>query len=239
MTDIEGYWKTGFPNVEGWVHGGLLPYVQLIGRVQAEASIRGHIAEIGVYHGKFLIALSHLAAAGDKVTALDVFDDQGRNVDGAGKGDLEILKTNISLHAPGGVEFDFIKADSLALTLLDKVNLTRTNGPFRLFSVDGCHTREHTLNDLVTASECIAAGGVIILDDFMQPHWPGVTEAVNDFCRGNHARMKPFLYAYHKLFFVGFGWHAPFFNACLREFGQHPAGKVVEMFGSRVFSVYP
>lgn len=154
-------------------------------------------------------------------------------------GDLEILKANIDLYAPKAVGFDFIQADSLSLTLLDKVNLTRTNGPFRLFSADGCYTREHTLNNLVTASECVSAGGVVILDDFMQPHWPGVTEAVNDFCRGNYGRMKPFLYAYHKLFFIGFGWHEQFFNACRQEFGSHPNGKVVEMFGSRVFSVYP
>jgi len=238
MGAIEKYWAEGFPSIEGWVHGGLLPYVELVDQIQRDAGIPGHAAEIGVFHGKFLIALASLMAPGGKVTALDVFDDQSKNIDGAGEGSLTKLKQNIASFGPRDVDYSFIKADSSALTLADKVDLARERGPFRLFSVDGCHTVEHTLSDLQTAQECLSPGGVIILDDYMQPHWPGVTHAVSLFC-GSVPRVVPFLYAYHKLFFVGLGWHPHFYHACARSLEGHDNAKTTNMFGSRVLSIYP
>jgi hypothetical protein len=238
MTTIDEYWAYGFPKVEGWVHGGLLPYVKLVDDIQRKAGIAGHVAEIGVYHGKFLIALANLAAPGDKITALDVFHDQSKNLDGAGEGNLDKLMQNVAEFGPREVDYAYIKADSNALTLLDKVELVRNRGPFRLFSVDGCHTTEHTLGDLMTAQECISPGGVIILDDYMQPHWPGVTEAAALFL-DRVPRVAPFLYVHHKLFLVGHGWHAHFFDACVAAVGGWNDARVTSMYGRRVISIYP
>ena len=239
VTDaIDSYWAGGFDRVEGWVASSLLPYVKLIDQIQVEAGIVGEVAEIGVFHGKFLIALASLQPPGGKVTALDVFDDQQKNLDGAGEGNLAMLKQNIAAYGPADVDFSFIKADSSSLTLLDKVELMRDRGPFRLFSVDGCHTVEHTLSDLWTAQDCLAPGGVVILDDFMQPHWPGVTHATHLFC-ADAPRLAPFLYAYHKLFFVGVGWHAHFVEACAQALGHNEALRTTTMFGHRVLSIYP
>lgn len=75
---FEAYWSNAFPKVEGWVDARLAPWVQLIGSIQRDQNISGNIGEIGVYHGKFLIALAHLSRPGEKVTALDVFDDQDK-----------------------------------------------------------------------------------------------------------------------------------------------------------------
>jgi hypothetical protein len=47
----------------------------LIDTSQRNAKITNHVGEIGVYHGKLLIALAHPADVGDTVTAIDVFDD--------------------------------------------------------------------------------------------------------------------------------------------------------------------
>lgn len=238
MDAIDAYWSDGFPHVEGWVLAPQRIYLKLIDALQHEAGITGHVAEIGVFHGKFLLALASLLAPGGKVTALDVFDDQSKNLDGAGVGSLEKLMQNVSAYGRTDVEYAYIKADSSALTLLQKVELTRDRGPFRLFSVDGCHTAEHTLADLRTAQDCLAPGGVIILDDYMQPHWPGVTQAVSLFC-GSVPRVAPFLYAHHKLFFVGLGWHAHFLRACIEAFGTQDSAKVTSMFGSGVLTIFP
>ncbi len=238
MDAIDAYWSDGFPHVEGWVLDPQRIYLKLIDALQREAGITGHVAEIGVFHGKFLLALASLLAPGGKVTALDVFDDQSKNLDGAGVGSLEKLMQNVSAYGRTDVDYAYVKADSSALTLLQKVELTRDRGPFRLFSVDGCHTAEHTLADLQTAQDCLAPGGVIILDDYMQPHWPGVTQAVSLFC-GSVPRVAPFLYAHHKLFFVGLGWHAHFLRACTEAFGAQPSAKVTSMFGSGVLTIFP
>jgi hypothetical protein len=238
MSHIDAYWAEGFSKVEGWVHGGMLRPLKLVDEIQRGAGIKGHAAEIGVYHGKFFIALGSLLPTGGKITALDVFEDQSFNLDGSGEGNLARVKENVSRYGRRDIDHTFIKADSTTLTVLDRVNLVRDRGPFRLFSVDGCHTTEHTLADLRTAEDCIAPGGVIILDDYMQPHWPGVTEAVGVFCRGV-PRVVPFLYAYHKLFFVGLGWHGHFVAACQQALSGHDDLRTVPMFGRSVASIYP
>ncbi len=239
MESLEAYWSEGFPLVEGWVDTRLLECLRMIDSIQRDAGITGQIGEIGVYHGKLLIALAHLADAGEKVTAIDVFDDQARNLDGAGIGSLDRLQDNIRRFGPTERDYAFIKADSIALTPADKTKLHESRGPFRLFSVDGCHTAEHTCTDLLTAQDCLGSGGVIILDDYMQPHWPGVTEAVNLFYARYVPRVKPFLYCSHKLFFVGYGWHGEFERACSGRLGPRHNVKATEMFGSRVVSIYP
>lgn len=238
MQTFEKYWKEGFPNVEGRVDERLAEWLRLIDATQRKAKISGHVGEIGVYHGKLLIALAHLADAGDKVTAIDVFEDQTKNLDGAGVGSLQLCQENIRNYGPSGMDYCFIKADSIALTQSDKFKLMEQRGPFRLFYVDGCHTAEHTFNDLITAQDLLSAGGVLILDDFMQPHWPGVTEAVNLFYSRSVPRVKPFLYYWHKLFFVGYGWHAAFLQACLVHSDGRADMRLVPMFGSSVVTIY-
>ncbi len=239
MDDLETYWKEGFPSVEGWVDDRLLPFLQLANETQQAAGIRGNIAEIGVFHGKFLIALAHLARHGEKVTGIDVFEDQERNLDGAGVGSRARVQDNLERFGPSSLDYAFITADSIALSLADKAELVRERGPFRLFSVDGCHTMEHTHTDLVTAQDLLINGGLLILDDYMQPHWPGVTEAVSLFYSRSVPVIKPFLYCCHKLFFVGYGWHEHFFRKFTGYFGSGSTARVCEMFGSRVVALYP
>jgi hypothetical protein len=46
----------------------------------------------------------------------------------------------------------------------------------RIFSIDGCHTEEATFSDCVLAgSVATKPGGVIMVDDVFNPHWPGVS----------------------------------------------------------------
>lgn len=236
---LSQYWQAGFPNVQGWVNADLHEFVAHLGAVQATLEVKGNVAEIGVYHGKFFIALSCLLDASAKAVCIDVFDDQSKNLDGAGEGNLSILKENVARYGRSDIAYEFIKADSIAMTPADKLKLMTDHGPFRLFSVDGCHTTEHTHNDLLTAQDAISPSGVIILDDYMQPHWPGVTEAVHLLYGRTVPRVRPFLYTCHKLFFCGVGWHANYCRAFHERFASHQNARLIRMFGSDVLTVYP
>ena len=237
--DFANYWTQGFLGIEGWVDERLFEYLALVDQVQQAAGVSGHVGEIGVFHGKLLIGLAHLARPGSKVTAIDVFDDQIRNIDGAGVGSLARLEENVAAFGPDDVDYQFIKADSMALTNYDKIRLREERGPFRLFSVDGCHTLEHTLTDLLTAQDLLVPGGIIMLDDVFQPHWPGVTEAINILHERYVPRVRPFLYCCHKLFFVGHGWHSEFFTAVADQLAGRPNVRMTRMFHSNTVSVYP
>ncbi len=238
--DIDTYWENAFPLIDGWVNDRWREHLKLVNETQNSLGITGQIAEIGVFHGKLLIALAHLARHGGKITAIDVFDDQSKNIDGAGVGNLDQLKSNIEAYGPASdLDYAYVKADSASLNAADIVKLTQDRGPFRMFSVDGCHTAEHTLNDLLTAQECLAPGGVVMLDDMFQAHWPGVTEAVGLFYSRYVPRVKPFLYCAHKMFFVGHGWHADFLRIWTEQFGQRPEAKLTQMHGSPFLSLFP
>jgi SAM-dependent methyltransferase len=211
----------------------------MLDEVQRKNGISGNVAEIGVYHGKLLLALAHLAPPGSTVLAIDVFDEQQWNLDGSGEGSLEALRENIDRYGPSGRDYRVVKADSLALTAYDKNLIMTEAGPFRMFSVDGCHTAEHVFNDLLTAQDLLSPGGVIILDDYMQPHWPGVTEAVHRFYAFGVPRVKPFLYCDHKLYLTHYGHHNLYYEAAKNQFGADSEFRSIEMFGSPVVALYP
>ena len=52
-------------------------------------------------------------------------------------------------------------------------------GPLRFFSIDGGHLSHIVKHDLETAALSITDGGVIILDDYFNPEFPGVSEGTN------------------------------------------------------------
>src|SRR4051794_35840134 len=103
MGQLDAYWHESMPNIGGWVNGRWLEYLKACDDLQRDCQIVGGVAEIGVFHGKLLIALAHMLAPGDKATAIDIFDDQGKNIDFAGEGDLAKLKSNIQQYGPEGI----------------------------------------------------------------------------------------------------------------------------------------
>ena len=232
--NIDTYWRDGCPQVEGWLAVELLDHLKCVARAQDDAKLTGNIAEIGVFRGKLLIALAHLARPGERCVAIDIFDDQAKNIDGSGAGSLALLQANFQRHAPDGAELITVKADSLAITIDQRVAIARDHGPFRLFSVDGGHTVQHALNDLLMAQDMLADGGVVLLDDVFHRHWPGVTEAVGLFYSKYVPRIAPFLHAYNKLFLTSYTCHAHFLRYAVEVFRARPHFKAVRMFGSDV-----
>ena len=106
-----------------------------------------------------------------------------------------------------------------------------------LFSVDGGHSCEVALNDLRLAHEVLADGGVIMMDDYFDPKFPGVSEAVNRFylLSENHRDTVPFLITGNKLFISTSG-HGERYREAIRTAVDEDEVEVwdAEMFGHRV-----
>ena len=51
----------------------------------------------------------------------------------------------------------------------------------RFFSIDGSHTREATLNDLLIADQTTKDGAIVAVDDVLSSHWLGVISGVFDY----------------------------------------------------------
>lgn len=83
--------------------------------------------------------------------------------------------------------------------LLSARNFTSKGLPaFRLISVDGGHTLEVTLHDLMVASCLVRDGGLVVLDDFPNSVWLGVAEALMHFAHAQD-RLVPFMHGYNKV----------------------------------------
>lgn len=187
---IKQYISLGRRFVEGWLSTGACSMILALDDVQKYQAIRGHVAEIGVHHGRLFILLLLLTREDEKALAIDLFADQERNIDGSGEGDLAKLNRNIHRHAaPCADRVRISKGDS---TQLDGERVqSLAGGPVRLFSIDGGHTADITFSDLVTAQSSMVPGGVVILDDCFNEGWPGVVSGLARF-HGGPRYIRPF-----------------------------------------------
>ncbi len=223
--------------VEGWCMPELWNCIEPIDLFQRENDITGPIAEIGVYQGKFFIGLALTKHDESGHCAFDVFDLQEFNLDKAGVGSLAKFKLN--LQNRNIKDFKTTTVDSLRIT---EELINKHKHSFSLFSVDGCHKKEHTISDFKTAMKMVKKDGVIFIDDYYNPNWPEVQEGITKYYLHNTPDFVPFLYTANKLFLCSLSLHNGYFN-CVSEFLRlHYTSsrvKVVNRFGYKTLTVLP
>lgn len=204
--------------------GGLPPIlwqaIEPLAQMQKANQIDLPVCEIGVHHGKFLIALILTKGGGRGHLGIDVFDLQMFNMDRSGFGDHEIFMRNIEQFCGSRDMVSTIKEDSLNIGLPEIVEIHRTHGKFSMFSIDGCHTAEHTFNDLVIAEQLTCHGGLIFIDDYYHPNFPGVQEGVSKFFFTRAARFVPICYLGGKLILTDASHHKQYLNKLRKALEQ-------------------
>jgi len=191
--------------MKGWcvphLWQGLWP---LVGRIGL-----GSVAEIGVLEGKFLVSLIKTFDPHGQHThaAIDVFDMQEFNVDNAGIGQAKRLHANLEKQGIDPERTEKVRTDSLALRQADASALVHRHGKFKFFSVDGCHDVTHTTHDIEFAMEVTDSAGIIAVDDYMNPNWPGVNEAVAKMYLLRNFAFIPLFFTCNKLFLCSAGYH--------------------------------
>lgn len=197
MTSILEYAETLHADVEGWLGAGALGLTTIFSLHQHARGISGAVGEIGVHHGKYFIGLALLRQRRESAVAIDLFEDQHLNVDWSGRGDREVFMGHLKrLEIP--IEGLVIhKANSLDLTPQELLKLSDGQG-YRLFSIDGGHQANIVLHDLRLVEAALAPDGIVILDDFYNPDWPGVNEALFRYLP--QGQLRPVAYGDNKLF---------------------------------------
>lgn len=172
------YLLSGLRQVDGWLVPTTAHILATLAEQQTSLGIRGDLAEIGIHHGKSFLVLANSIAAGEKIFAIDVFDDQHKNPDQSGLGDRQVFLKNINLHA-SGIPLEIIQESSLDLPSIGWPQGHANS--IRFFSIDGSHTREATLNDLKIAQRTTKDGGIVAVDDLLSAHWLGVISGLSDY----------------------------------------------------------
>lgn len=221
------YLADGFTTVEGWVAPAVLPVLEHLSGAASAARAGGGCCEIGVHHGRLFLAMLNIVGGETPSLAIDIFDRQDLNIDQSGKGSLERFRANLAAHSPYADRVETLAADSTALSAADLADIQRRFGTFRLFSVDGGHTADHAINDLIIAQELTANGGVVLLDDFFQPNWPGVTEGLFRFFATSNRRLAPLCLAGSKLFLTTLSYHRRYLTGLTSHLARtHPAARI-------------
>jgi hypothetical protein len=227
---LQHYYENGFPHVQGWCLEDLFKTINLLD--ESDINKKGGVLEIGVHHGKFFILLNQIVTSEFNSYAVDVFDNQELNIDKSGLGSLEIFKSNLENYdRHNGKNTKIIKGDSTdpSLDLKKLIGL----GSLRFISIDGGHTVEHTVADLILSNELINNQGVVILDDILNYHWLGVIEGVGRFL-DKRPTLVPFAIGHNKLYLAKLTYRDFYFNL----FAKSGLGtKIVPFYGCNIVAL--
>lgn len=170
---VDRYLAEGYDTVPGMssrfaaaVCAGLL-------RLQSEMGVKGPIAEVGSFEGRFFIALAHALKEGEKALGIDLFDWPNPEV-------KDRFEANCARHGIGPDTRITWKTNSRTMRaeeLLEKLGGQRP----RFIHVDGEHSRHALSRDLELATSVIAPEGIVVLDDMLHPGYPTLMVTVHEF----------------------------------------------------------
>ena len=223
------YLKRGYRKVGGWLFPYSATFINSLLDLQLEAGVRGAVGEIGVHHGKLFILLALGRRSDEAAFAIDVFGDQHLNADDSGSGDRGIFLANTRrwLVTETG-RLDVLQRSSLDVRPED---ILERSGPVRVVSIDGGHTEECVINDLMLMQSVLAPKGVVILDDHFNEFWPEVSSGVARYLHDPAARLRPFAITPNKTYFTA-AEDVGFYRRNLRSRNDYYYEKSARLLGS-------
>jgi hypothetical protein len=157
--------------LEGWLTDDDAEVTADLLRLQEATERDAPLLEIGVYCGKYLsLLMASGARTGSRVLGIDTFQFKDLTTVKAGLVSIvPDLMPGLSLHAVSSRE---LTPESL---------LDMLGSPARFISVDGSHDYADVVHDLRLVEATLAPGGLVAVDDFLNPLTLGVNRAVNAF----------------------------------------------------------
>ena len=199
---VEKYLSGAFKNIEGWCSPLVWQTIEPLVESQIKCGFSGPVAEIGPYHGKFFWGLVETSGIKTGHLAIDIFDINTENKDLSGVLGNENIFRKYGMNS--GYFEDSVRVlgrDSQELSadqIMQELNIDRPI--FSFFSVDGCHRKEFVSHDISLAMELTHEEGVVIVDDYGNPRWHGVQEAVSEIYYLHRPDFVPLVYSVNKLF---------------------------------------
>lgn len=159
----------GFFNFDDCCH------FHLILAMQTANGMVGDILEIGSYHGRSTSLLAYHLKADEKLVVCDTFD-MPTGYKYTYPPSVEILWSNLLNVNPS------IKKDRVIIhkNYSNQLELDPQDS-FRFAHVDGGHSYDTVLGDVLLCADKMMSGGIIAIDDYDHWGWPEVTKAVDDF----------------------------------------------------------
>ena len=175
--DRHQYIIDGRETVPGWFYQADAMLFDAIDVAQERVGITGDILEIGCYQGTSAILLGYLRKPEERFVVCDLFDGPTVNAENAQERDRFYMDLSRHSFETNYLRFHELLPDIVAgpSSTLFECGLART---FRLIHIDGSHQYEAVRSDLLLAKELLLPGGIVVFDDIVTMHTPGVTAAV-------------------------------------------------------------
>lgn len=229
MTSLrQAYLKRGYSRIDGWLFPYSARFIDSLLDLQLEAGVHGAVGEIGVHHGKLFILLALGRRPDETAFAIDVFGHQHLNSDASGAGDREIFLAHAQRWLGNTARLQVLQRSSLEVRPED---ILQHSGPVRMASIDGGHTEECVINDLMLIQSVLAPKGVVILDDFFNEFWPEVSSGVARYLLDPAARLRPFALTPNKTYFAA-AEDIAFYRRGLRNRNDAHYEKTARLLGS-------
>ena len=169
-----------------------IAYNQLV----AEQGIKGDALEIGVHHGRSAIVVGSFTASGGKFVAVDLFDNlQELNASGSGSGNQKEFLRNMRQFFDDLSFLTTIEGES------STVSTESVGNDFSFCHIDGGHSPQETYNDLNLCCRLLKPGGLVVLDDYFNPAFPGVSEGAIQFKLEHGDQLTPVAIGFNKVIF--------------------------------------
>ncbi|MFF4143535.1 class I SAM-dependent methyltransferase [Streptomyces sp. NPDC001698] len=175
----------------GRIAGGTMNICGKLGSIPLLDPPNDEVLEIGTLYGMFsagLIRMLERDGRSPSLTIVDPFagvqlqpgteqrpDPTGTPVD------EHAVRTNLALAGPAGVAARIQQGFSEDPETRAAVSDRR----YGVIIVDGDHSAEGVAKDLEWAEEIAAPGGIVVLDDYRDPKWPGIKEALDKHLAGD------------------------------------------------------
>ena len=140
--------------------------------------IGGSIAEFGVYKGRTAALLAHYLQPNEMLHLIDVADYLDRQ-------QLAEITENFVFHLSDSRLF---------------FKNYRESDRFRIIHSDGSHTYENVFLDLKVADRLLSPEGILIVDDYYNPHYPQVAVAVAGYASRRWSDLAVFLVGSNKCY---------------------------------------
>ncbi|WP_101069266.1 class I SAM-dependent methyltransferase [Roseovarius salinarum] len=150
--------------IPSYLHGEQASLLMYIMSSQTESGLEGNLMEIGVATGHFLALMQRFRQPSEKVIRIDPFYIETTS--------RELVQENLlRTGASDGVEVRKSRSDAIPIETYQQ-----DWSPIRFCHVDGSHQAKDVVNDISICDRSVSHGGLIVLDDFMNPGFPGVAE---------------------------------------------------------------
>ncbi len=165
---------TRIRTIPGWFTYDDCVHFHLVLRMQELMDMRGDMLEIGSYHGRSTACMAAYLRPHETLVVCDAFAQPTDDVYPDRPSPEGLQRNLLSMHP----QLDWQQVDV-------RVGLSRDlqlgEAQFRFIHIDGGHSQAEALTDMQLCAAHLAPQGVMVVDDYENAYWPGVTAAVDAF----------------------------------------------------------